>query len=134
MGFRPTLGQPIRFLAAEWREDWEFDHPTVLLEPVFRYSPNGESPEGMIEDAAIDIAVAADHGDAVRAEMHHSDRKEFDWRGWDLAALREAAEAVLRGEPARFGVGYVGVLEQTVVFREQKGDVVWDVTNENAKP
>lgn len=121
--FTPVTGQPVRFLAVEWREPWEFDHPTAVLEPVFRYSPNGTSPESMTEDAAIDICLDAEKGRPTRAGMHPSDVKEFAWRGWDVDELRGAAEAVLRGEPAKFGDGFVGVLEEYVVFRKTGNEI-----------
>lgn len=130
--FKPELGKPVRFLAVEWREHWDFDHPTVLIEPVFRYSPDGESLDGIIEDAAIDVCIAAEKGEGVRVGIHPSTQKEFDWREWDVEQLRTVAEARLGGEEVEFGIGYVGVLEQIVVFRKGGDEIIWDVVNEKS--
>jgi hypothetical protein len=73
-------GMEIIVTGVEWREDWEFDHPTVLLTPVRRYSPYGDSPEQMVESLAIDAAVDGEIKD-------HDDAAEFEWRGWSWKRL-----------------------------------------------
>jgi hypothetical protein len=113
-----VLNKPIRFLAFEWREHWEFDHPTVLLEPVFKFSPNGTSLEHMVEDAAIDIALAMEGCGEIPDHRMGSTRKEFRWRGWSLKTIKEKAEAKLRGRKVKFGTDYTGVLENWFVFKE----------------
>lgn len=110
-------GRPIRFLALEWQEPWEFDHPSVLFEPVFCYSPNGTALESLIEDAAIDIALDTEISEPITVGMHPSDRKEFAWRGWDANRLREQAEAAVRGESVKLGTGYVRAVERWVAFQ-----------------
>jgi hypothetical protein len=121
--------KPIRFLAIEWRESgWEFDHPSVLLEPFIRYSPNGESCEGLIEDACIDICVDTDLKHPIRAEIHGSDAKEFKWRGWDLQKLRDYAEILLGGvvKGIPLGTGFIKVHEEYITFVKNKdGETVW---------
>lgn len=123
MAFQLKLGQPIRFLAIEWREHWEFDYPSLLLEPVVRYSPNGTDLETMVEDVAIDIAVAADLGKRVE-DVHLATYEEFAWRGWDINRIRDCAEKVVRGKRVKLGTGYVGALERWFVFSLNKHNEV----------
>lgn len=118
------LEKPICFLALEWREHWEFDHPSVLLEPIFQYSPIGTSIESLIEDAAIDIACWTEANEDIEKNIHPSDQKEFDWRGWNVDELRQKAEALLRGEKVKLGTGYVAVREQWVCFwKTNEGEI-----------
>jgi hypothetical protein len=77
--------------ALEWREDWEFDHPTVILEPVFRYSPNGNSIEYMVESLCIDGCVDG------KLETHDYEQ-EFTWRGWSLENLKRVYLQCLKGK------------------------------------
>ena len=116
------LGVPLRFLAFEWREHWEYDHPSVLLEPVFRYSPNGTPIENIIEDAVIDICLALESGEDIQRTMHAAERKEFRWRRWSLRAMRKAAESQLSGRKVAIGTGYTRVLEQIYKLK-QDGEV-----------
>lgn len=84
-------GTVITVRALEWQEDWEFDHPTVILSPVRRYSPNGDSMEEMIESLGIDACVDGKVGDEFVED-------EFEWRGWSWATLRRVYSAALRGK------------------------------------
>lgn len=120
--FKAEVGKPIRFLAIEWREDWEFDNPACLVEPVFRYSPNGTPLENMIEDAAIDIAINTENDEGTTIDLSPGDLKEFEWRGWTADAIRAAAEAKLRGEDVKLGTQGVIVEEVWLVFRDDDGD------------
>lgn len=122
------FGVPVRFLAVEWREPWEFDHPSVLLLPVFVYSPNGADIESLIEDAACDIADALESGKEFSTGISGGDAREFDWRGWDAAKLLAVAEATLRGDPVKLGVpgGFVDVSEKWAVFSRDGEDVSFD--------
>lgn len=75
-----------------WREShWEFDHPTVLLSPILRYSSNGDSIERMVEDLAIDGCVDGE------LESHDVSR-EFEWRGWSLNNLKRNYNLALKGK------------------------------------
>lgn len=85
-------GDVIEFLAISWDEPgWEFDHPTLVLKPVIEYSPNGTSPETMIEDMAIDLACGDDIQDEDISE-------EFKWREWDIKKIYKIAEDILNGK------------------------------------
>jgi hypothetical protein len=131
--FRTSLQSPIRFVSLEWREDWEFDHPTVLLEPIRRYAPTAISAGDMIEYEAINIAIAAEFGDDVPLS-HPGDQKEFDWRGWTWEKLQDVAEQYLAGNKMDFGTGFVRVVEEYVVLREDPVDgVVPDFLDEKRK-
>lgn len=116
---RIQMNAPVRFLAVEWREDWEFDHPSCLLLPVVRYSPNGDSCEQMIEDAAIDIALDLETGKSTLDEIVS---REFEWRGWSLDRLRTVARQALRGR--QFPMKAYRAVEQSIVFeRNTEGEV-----------
>lgn len=124
--FMPEIGTPHRFLAVEWREEWEFDHPSVLLVPVFRYSPNSTPLDTLVEDAAIDIALAVEKGEASRSDIHPAEKQEFDWRGWSEAEIRRVAEAAVKGEKVKFGTGYVHAEEHWVVFKRCGDEIEFD--------
>lgn len=47
--FKLESERVVRFVALAWNEDWEFDHPTVLLEPIRKYSPWGRSPVSVLQ-------------------------------------------------------------------------------------
>lgn len=120
--FTLELDKPVRFLALEWREDWEFDHPTVLLEPVVRYSPNGVSGESIMEDAMIDLALAAGSQARIQAGLSYSEKKEFDWRGWSLKNLKRVAAQSLAGK--EFPVRGYHATEHFVVFtKNDRGEI-----------
>jgi hypothetical protein len=84
-------GTTITVQALEWREDWEFDHPTVILSPVRRYSPNGDSMDEMIESLGINACVDG------RLEDEEDDG-EFEWRGWSWNRLRRVFLEALKGK------------------------------------
>lgn len=83
-------GTEFTITGLEWREDWEFDHPTVILSPVKRYSPNGDSPEQMVEELLIDAACDG-------KLLDHDDRQEFEWRGWSWTNLKRVYRRCFQG-------------------------------------
>jgi hypothetical protein len=84
-------GTTITVKALEWREDWEFDHPTVILSPIRRYSPNGDSIARMVEELGIDASVDG--------ELKDEDNEiEFDWRGWSWERLERVFREAMRGK------------------------------------
>ncbi len=85
-------GAVVEFTAISWYEpQWDFDHPTVILSPVFKYSSSGESCEGMIENMACDICC-----DIELKDENHT--KEFDWRGWKIDRLKRVLQERFDGK------------------------------------
>ena len=84
-------GTVIQVCALEWREDWEFDFPTVILRPVHRYSPNGDGINRMIEELGIKACAEGELKD-------ENDDDEFQWRGWSWARLHRVFNESLRGK------------------------------------
>ena len=84
-------GTEIIVKVLEWHEGWEFDHPILVLSPVIRYSPNGESAEYMAEDLGIDLCVDG------KAE-NHDYTSEFEWRGWKLDYLNKVYSQARKGK------------------------------------
>lgn len=86
-------GDKIEFVGISWNEPhWEFDHPTVVLEPSIRYSPNGITCENMFEDLAIDMSIDEKILDSEDVSI------EFDWRGWKLNRLKRVAKERFEGK------------------------------------
>lgn len=113
---RVPVGVPVRFLALEWREDWDRDFPSVLLEPFVRFTPHGQTCDQLIEDAAVDIAIEEGDFSPVARDIETS---HLMGRHGPPARLKEIAEAVIVGAlHPELGVGYVGASQQWVVFRE----------------
>lgn len=102
------LETPIRFLAMRWHEDWEFDYPTILLEPAIRYTEHYTGPEGLIEDVAIDMSIDEEY------PKDEDVSREFEWRGWSIKNLRRVAAACLKGK--KFPKKHYCVTEQWVKF------------------
>ncbi len=85
------INDVVEFLAISWDENWEFDHPTVILSPAIEYSPNGDSCESMIEDMAINLSFGDEVDDENVAE-------EFAWRGWSIERLKNVAKERMAGK------------------------------------
>ncbi len=85
-------GTSITVKILEWHEEhWEFDRPIVILSPVIRYSPNGESAEYMAEDLGIDACLDGEIKD-------HDYTKEFEWRGWNIKYLNKVYNQCRKGK------------------------------------
>jgi hypothetical protein len=111
-------GTKITVRGLEWREDWEFDHPVVLLEPVKRYSPNGDSAEQMVENLCIDGAVDGEIRD-------HDNDAEFRWRGWSWKRLAAVWRSCFLG--ANFPKKQYRAFEAVVEFGlDEEGELVGD--------
>jgi len=115
-----TNGDIVDFLAISWNEyQWEFDYPTIVLEPVIRYSPNGESCCDMIEDIAINLScgIKTDNEDLTY---------EFDWRGWNLARLKRVVRERLNGKDT-WKCKIREVVKQKIRFFEFNGNMEFEV-------
>lgn len=107
--YAPPIGVPVRFLAMTWSAGWEFDRPTILLEPIQRYSPNVQSCESLIEDVAIDMCV-----DEPVKSGYPSDDTEFHWRGWSWKRFHRIAMECLNGR--EFPKRHYQAVEQWLEF------------------
>jgi hypothetical protein len=107
-------GDVVTFLAISWDEpQWDFDYPTVVLEPCISYSPNGNAPESMIEDMAISLCCGDDLEDENVSE-------EFDWRGWKIPTIHKAAKAALQGKDV-WKTKLRELVKQDIQFFEKNG-------------
>jgi hypothetical protein len=101
-------GDIIEFIAMRWDENWEFDHPAVLISPIKDYSDDGRSSEQMIEDACIDACI--DGMKEYKAE------EEFKFRGWNWSKLKRIANNYLAGNKNEWKTKSVFVCKQKVRF------------------
>lgn len=115
--YTPPLNVPVRFLAMTWDAGWENDRPTILLEPIQRFSPHDQTCESLIEDEIVDILIEEEVllgrlQDDLAFRAHH----------WSWKRLYRIASEVLKGRefPKR---GY-HVEEQWVEFyRDSEGEL-----------
>lgn len=121
-------GDTVEFIALKWNEpQWEFDHPTVVLSPVVMYSPNGTSPESMIEDICIDLCINADSGESVE-KLDEDVTKEFEWRRWDVSRMKTVAKNRLNGKSDWCSKG-ARAAKVTVKFVKEGEETSFEVTN-----
>lgn len=74
-------GDIIQVVAISWDEpEWEYDYPTVIVEPIIRYSEEGLHPEQMIEDLAIDLCIG---------DVESEDGEAYEWRGYKISTLKK---------------------------------------------
>lgn len=112
-------GDTLTFISLRWNEaHWEFDHPTVVISPFVRYSPNGLAPEQMIEDLAIDLCCGE--------VKNHDYSDEFTWRGWSLGKLKRVANERLSGKDTWKSFG-ARALMQKVRFKEVDGSMEFEI-------
>lgn len=112
-------GDVVEFLAIAWNEpQWEFDYPCVVLSPCIEYSPNGEHPEKMIEDMAIDFTCGEVEDEDVS--------NEFEWRGWKLSTLKKVCKDRLSGKDT-WKTKIRLVVKQKIKFFEKDGDLQYEL-------
>jgi hypothetical protein len=88
-------GDIIEFLAISWNEpQWDFDHPSATLKPLFRYHDDGQCCKGIIEDLVIDLCC----GDTDDKDDLEFFKDECEWRGWKLSTLKKVAKNRLAGK------------------------------------
>lgn len=106
-----------------WDEGWEFDHPSCILRPVVRFSPNGTSAEGMVEDLGIDGAV---DGRLVVYDTETDERgREVVDRQFPLALLRRRWSESWRGkEFPRYR--YTASRWRLRFYRDADGELAFD--------
>jgi hypothetical protein len=126
LSYAVEYNKPIRFLAIEWRENWDRDYPSLILEPVIRYSPFGRDLQGFVEDLVDDISMDLSCGDEV-SKSYDGDLAEFEMRGWDIQKIKDYAELLLRGtvKGIPVGAGFVRAREEFVTFVKDTEGETW---------
>lgn len=74
-------GLKIRVRGLRWSAGWEFDCPTAIIDPVYRFHEDGCSLEHAVESLLIDACV---DGKLKSHDPHFWD----EFRGWSPAYLR----------------------------------------------
>lgn len=114
-------GDKIELVGIAWDEHhWEFDHPTVVLEPIIKYSPNGVCCETMFEDLAIDMSIEE------RMPKSEDISQEFDWRGWKLNRLKQVVRERFAGKDT-WKTKIRECVKQTIEFYEDDGELHFKV-------
>jgi hypothetical protein len=105
-----------------WDEGWEFDHPSCILRPIVRFSPNGDSAERMVEDLAIDVATHT----PLRPDAEHDVRgRVVVDRQYPLATLKRRWAESWRGkEFPRYR--YTASRWQVRFYNDQDGELAFD--------
>jgi hypothetical protein len=120
---KAKAGDIIDFLAISWNEpQWDFDHPSASLKPLFRYHDDGRCCEGVIEDLAIDLCC----GDTNDKDDLAFFEDESDWRGWRLSTLRRVAKNRLAGKDD-WKTKIREVVLQTIEFYEEDGEIQFKI-------
>ncbi len=76
---KPGMEFEVRGL--RWSAGWEFDCPTAIIFPVFRFFEDGRSLEHALETVLID--------GCIDGELKSTNPNDWDWRGWPAAYLRQ---------------------------------------------
>ena len=117
-------GDTVDFVAISWTEpQWDFDYPTVLLEPIIRYDPNGGGCWGIIENTAIDYCGF----DGMEDE---DVSQEFNCRGWKLDRLKKVAKDRISGKDT-WKTKIKEVFIQKLYFYEDDIGLAFKIIEEN---
>ncbi len=82
-------GDIIEFAGLRWDDQWEFDYPSVILDPVFKYSSCGEPPEAIIEDLCLNLCIESEQDRNYNPVMSEGEKMEFDWRRWKVGTMKK---------------------------------------------
>jgi len=109
-------GDIIEFLAISWIEpQWEFDFPTVILDPIIRYSSYGKSCESFIDDVAMDFCCNTN-------ELKNEDiSEEFNWRKWKISNLKRVCNERMNNKDI-WKTKHVKVVKQKIKFYNDKNN------------
>lgn len=101
-----------------WDDGWEFDRPSMLLNPVIRCFESGKNHEQIVEDVLIDFVVEGE----MRSE---SFEQTWGWRGYNLKNLRRVYKQAMAGKgfPER---GYWAKRETVRIIEDKDGDLSWE--------
>lgn len=117
-------GDVLDFISISWQaEHWEFDHPALVLEPLYRYSPNGETNEAMIEELAIDLSMEEqeDEQDIENILSPH---------GWKLSSIESAAKKRLKEIEAWESKGAEVLRQKIRFYNDEDNDLTFEVLEE----
>jgi hypothetical protein len=121
---KAQVGDIIEFLAISWDEpQWEFDHPSAVLKPLFRYHDDGGDCERIIEDLAIDLCC----GETDDKDDLDFFKDESDWRGWKLSTLRRVAKNRLAGKDDWKTKIREVVLEKIKFINDEDGEIGFEI-------
>jgi len=100
-----------------WNDGWQFDCPSMMLEPVIRCFEDGSSHDRIVESVMIDAVV--------EGKMESEDfEKTWGWRGYKLPVLRRRFKEALAGK--RFPwAQYHAEIETVTIVLDEHGDLSW---------
>lgn len=103
-----TPGLQIRVRGLRWSAGWEFDCPTAIIAPVYRFHEDGCSLEYAVESLLIDACI----------DGHIKDNDPHFWadfRGWSPAYLKR-----------QFYRKHVERVDLLVTFElDKRGELTW---------
>lgn len=107
------VGKTTTFYGCNWVEQqWEFDAPSVLYNPVYRYAIGGGGEvERMVEDFCFDVEQQG----AIRPKLSKFENKEFAWRGWRMRDMKRRKQAYHTRVVVRWFIGDRDRLEFEIV-------------------
>lgn len=113
-------GDIIEFKGISWNQDhWDFDYPSIITEPVIKYSNSGTSVETLIEDLAIELTF----NNVVNEDIS----EEFAWRQWNFKRLKQVISERIRGKDT-WKTKCREVVTQTLEFyNDEDGDLYFRV-------
>lgn len=113
-------GDIVEFIAISWNQPWwEFDYPTLVLKPYLEYSPNGTSPETMIEDMAINLTFKDVEDEDIS--------QEFKWRHWSLPWIKRVARERLQGKDTWKTMVREVVKQKIQFYEDEDGELMFNV-------
>ena len=82
---------PQEFRGVSFDDDWEFDIPTIIYQPIMKYliGGGGEFERG-VEDYLIDLQLylnGAENCNKPKDDLSDFEYKEFAHRGWSIPGL-----------------------------------------------
>lgn len=110
-------GDILTFDVLEWyHEGYEFGRPCLMLSPVIQENSDS-NPESLIESALIDAVCE-------RRLERNSERRQIEWRGWNLKYLRRCFNLALHGRV--FPVANYQATRKTVkIIKDEDGELSW---------
>lgn len=110
-------GDELTFDVLEWyHEGYEFGRPCLMLSPVIRENSDSH-PEAMIEDACMMASIDG-------RLLYNRERRQIDWRGWNLKTLRRAFNQALAGK--KFPkAGYTATRQKVKFVKNERGELEW---------